>query len=164
MIEIRNASASDIPTIQEMAEKTWWVVYPPILEKEQIAHMLATIYSADVMHSSMQNNSQIFLILSDDGASKGFASYGPWAEDQNIWKIHKLYILPDCQGRGFGRRMIDEVRSRADNINVNAIVLNVNRFNPAVNFYLRYGFKIIREEDIPIGEFWMNDFVMRLDI
>lgn len=164
MIEIRNASATDIPVIQEMAEETWWLGYAPILEKQQIAYMLKTIYSSDVMHSSMQDNSQIYLILSEDGAPKGFASYATWAEDHNIWKIHKLYILPDCQGRGFGRKLIDEVRSRANDANITAIVLNVNRYNPAVNFYLRYGFSIVREEDIPIGEFWMNDYVMRLNI
>jgi ribosomal protein S18 acetylase RimI-like enzyme len=40
--------------------------------------------------------------------------------------------------------------------------LNVNRYNPAKDFYEKLGFKIILEEDIPIGQYWMNDYVMRL--
>jgi ribosomal protein S18 acetylase RimI-like enzyme len=42
--------------------------------------------------------------------------------------------------------------------------LNVNRNNEAKEFYKKLGFKIIREEDIPIGQYWMNDYVMRLTI
>ncbi len=164
MIEIRNASAADIPTIQELAEKTWWVGYAPILKEEQISYMLKTIYSADAMRKSMREGSQEYLMLFEDNVPKGFASYGAWADDKNSWKIHKLYILPECQGRGMGRKLIDEVRARAVSASIAAIVLNVNRNNPAFHFYLRYGFTVLREEDIPIGEFWMNDYVMRIDV
>jgi hypothetical protein len=37
----------------------------------------------------------------------------------------------------------------------------VNRYNNAKSFYEKMGFAIVREEDIPIGPYWMNDYVMR---
>jgi ribosomal protein S18 acetylase RimI-like enzyme len=41
--------------------------------------------------------------------------------------------------------------------------LNVNRQNTAIGFYKKLGFKIIAEEDIPIGNgFFMNDYVMQI--
>jgi ribosomal protein S18 acetylase RimI-like enzyme len=43
--------------------------------------------------------------------------------------------------------------------------VNVNRHNKALHFYEKYGFKIIREEDIDIGEgYFMNDYVMELKL
>ena len=164
MIEIRDASGHDIPAIQELAEEIWWVVYPSIIEREQIAFMLGTIYSTGTMQKSMRDGSQTFLLLSEDNVPKGFASYGTWPDDPALWKVHKLYILPDCQGRGFGRMLLDEIRARANRAGVPGITLNVNRNNPAFHFYLRYGFSVLREEDIPIGEFWMNDFVMKISL
>jgi ribosomal protein S18 acetylase RimI-like enzyme len=41
--------------------------------------------------------------------------------------------------------------------------LNVNRNNQAKHFYEKIGFNVIREEDIPIGPYWMNDYVMRIE-
>jgi hypothetical protein len=42
--------------------------------------------------------------------------------------------------------------------------LNVNRYNKAKSFYEKMGFAVAYEEDIPIGKYWMNDFVMRKEI
>jgi diamine N-acetyltransferase len=45
--------------------------------------------------------------------------------------------------------------------NVSILDLNVNRHNPAKSFYEKIGFTVLREEDVPIGPYWMNDYVMR---
>ena len=42
--------------------------------------------------------------------------------------------------------------------------LNVNRFNKAKDFYLAMGYKIIAEEDIPIGNYFMNDYIMEKNL
>ena len=45
------------------------------------------------------------------------------------------------------------------------IELNVNRNNPAINFYSRFGFKILRQGDFHIGNgFYMNDYIMGLEL
>ena len=43
---------------------------------------------------------------------------------------------------------------------VDTLQLNVNRNNQARKFYEACGYKIIKEEDIPFDNYWMNDFVM----
>jgi len=44
-----------------------------------------------------------------------------------------------------------------------SLTLNVNRHNKARFFYEKYGFVIIGEEDIDIGEgYFMNDYIMEL--
>jgi diamine N-acetyltransferase len=164
MALIRNASIEDIPLIRSIADQTWWPTYSPILEKAQIEFMLSTIYSADAMQNAIISNEQTFILLENNGITEGFASYSPWKEDVTCWKIHKLYVLPLAQGKGYGRVFIGEISARATQNNVRTLVLNVNKHNPALSFYKKIGFTVLREEDIPIGPYWMNDYVMTLSI
>lgn len=164
MIDIRDASFTEIEIIQDIVERTWWPVYSSILSKGQIEFMLSEMYSTSAIHSTMKDGSQHFIILYEDGVPKGFASYGSWKEQANAWKISKLYVLPDEHGKGLGRMLLDEIRKRAGQNKTENLILNVNRYNPAVNFYKRYGFDILREEDGPIGTYVMNDYVMHLPV
>jgi diamine N-acetyltransferase len=162
MISISDASLKDIPTIQSIADTTWWATYSSILSKEQLSYMLGFIYSTEMLTQVMKDGSQRFIILADERGYQGFASYGPRKEDPSIYKLHKLYVLPDNHGKGFGRLLIDEIKSRMKRDQINVLDLNVNRHNPAKTFYEKLGFKVIYEEDVPVGPYFMNDYVMRL--
>jgi GNAT superfamily N-acetyltransferase len=163
MIKIENASVKDIPIIQQIAEETWWPTYSPILPKEQIRYMLDAIYSGEVLQEVMQNASQKFILLIDEKGPQGFASYGRRSNDLQVYKLHKVYILPANHGKGYGTLLIDEVKRRIADLHSYTLDLNVNRYNPAKSFYEKIGFRIIGEEDVPVGPYWMNDYVMRLE-
>jgi ribosomal protein S18 acetylase RimI-like enzyme len=161
-ITIRHGCVDDIPGIQSIAEKSWRNVYGPILTTEQIEYMLHRIYSTAALTELFDHGSQLFRILLENVEAKGFLAYGPREQDPSVYKIHKLYVLPETQGKGFGRMLIDDVKKRVLAERIFVLDLNVNRFNPAKSFYERMGFYVLREEDVPIGPYWMNDFVMRL--
>jgi ribosomal protein S18 acetylase RimI-like enzyme len=163
MFNIYRAAEDDIPAIRSMAEKTWWPAYSNILSADQIRYMLGTIYAAATLKQQLQDNTQTFLIVRDKHRQQAFASYGPHPHDPSIFKIHKLYVLPENQGKGFGKALITEIKNRLLESGVHTLDLNVNRLNAAVQFYQNLGFRIVREEDIPIGPFWMNDYVMRME-
>ena len=163
MISIKNATESDIPLIRSLAEKVWWPTYRKILQDEQIQFMLDQLYSEKSLGEGMRAD-EIFLLIHDKNGFQGFVSYAPWKEDPVAWKIHKLYVLPENHGSGYGRKLVQEVFSRAQQAGMKSIVLNVNRYNPAFTFYKKLGFTILREEDIPIGNYWMNDYVMSIEL
>jgi len=54
----------------------------------------------------------------------------------------------------------NEIKKKGKNI----LELNVNRNNPAKGFYKKMGYAVVYEEDISIGPYWMNDYVMRKDL
>lgn len=164
MIEIIEAGEAHIPVIADIAEKTWAKTYTEILSSSQIRFMLDAMYSGHALTETMRTRSQHFLLLKDNGTEQGFVSFAINGEKPEICKIHKLYVLPDNQGKGFGRTLIEEVKKRAQVQGATSLELNVNRYNPARYFYEKLEFRIIREEDIPIGPYWMNDYVMRLKI
>jgi diamine N-acetyltransferase len=162
MISIFNASSADIPTIQAIADNTWRATYSSILSKDQLQYMLDNIYSTETLSGVMRDGSQEFIIVQDDRGPQGFASFGMRKEDPTIYKLHKLYVLPENHGKGFGKLLVDEIKRRLTSNNVGTLDLNVNRHNPAKSFYEKLGFKVIYEEDVPIGPYFMNDYVMRL--
>ena len=161
MYYIRIATPDDAEVIRMIAEETWWVAYTPILEKEQIAFMLDDIYSVRKIASQLTHQTQIYLLLVENDNPVAFAAYSPREETPDIYKLHKLYCLPETQGKGYGKILITEVIKKTLEAGKLTLDLNVNRHNKAKTFYEKMGFIIAYEEDIPIGDYWMNDYVMR---
>lgn len=161
MYQIRKATPDDVETIRGVAEKTWRVAYAEILKQNQLDYMLSTLYSADTIRNQLKNNIQTYLLLTEDGKPVAFAAYAPRDEDPDIYKLHKLYCLPETQGKGYGKVLINEVADITRQAGKHTLDLNVNRYNKAKSFYEKMGFTVAYEEDIPIGGYWMNDYVMR---
>ena len=156
---IRKAGISDIKSIRELAVATWYPAYEDILSNEQIGYMLDLFYSPAALTGQMENG-HYFLVLSDKGKDIGFASFEPHYKN-GLTKIHKLYMLPQQQGSGGGRLLIAAIESHAISNDDRAITLNVNRYNKALNFYLKAEFEIIGTENIDIGHgYLMEDYIM----
>jgi N-acetylglutamate synthase-like GNAT family acetyltransferase len=164
MYTIRTATINDVETIRQIADQTWWATYGPILEREQIVFMLGEIYSEDKVRSQIENNLQTYLLLLEDGPPVAFAAYSPREENADIYKLHKLYCLPVTQGKGYGKILINKVAQKTTDAGKHILELNVNRYNNAKTFYEKMGFTIAYEEDISIGKYWMNDYVMRKEL
>jgi diamine N-acetyltransferase len=164
MYSIRQATINDLEIIIDLAQKVWWPTYSPILEKEQIEFMLGEIYSAEKIGSQLKDDSQSYLILEEEGKPVAFAGYSPRDEDPEIYKLHKLYCLPETQGKGYGKILINEVAQKTIEAGKHTLELNVNRYNKAKSFYEKMGFSVTYEEDIAIGPYWMNDYVMRKEL
>jgi GNAT superfamily N-acetyltransferase len=161
MYTIRKATLNDVATIRNIADATWQHAYGPILEQEQIDFMLSDIYSAEKLTNQIVDDTQTYLLLVEDEKPVAFAAYSPREEYPEIYKLHKLYCLPETQGKGYGKILINEVITKTLEAGKQVLDLNVNRYNKAKNFYEKMGFEAIYEEDIPIGKYWMNDYVMR---
>jgi len=161
---IREATVNDVEAIREIAETTWRQVYAPILAKEQLDFMLAEIYSVEKLTNQISNNIQTFLMLVEGDEPVAFAAYSPRDEDPAIYKLHKLYCLPQTQGKGYGKILINRVIDNTMAAGIHTLDLNVNRHNNVKTFYEKMGFEVAYEEDVPIGKYWMNDFVMRKEL
>jgi diamine N-acetyltransferase len=157
---IRKATAADIPTINQLAEAIWEPTYRPILASEQIEYMFGIIYTPEALKQQMQEG-QTFLLLYDGNEALGFAAYSVKDKAERSYKLNKIYLLPNRQGEGLGKRLLDAVENEVRALGARYLDLNVNRYNKAKDFYERCGYEVYYEEDIPIGPYWMNDFVMR---
>lgn len=161
MYSIRLGNIGDLRAIRKIAEKTWWATYQTILETDQISFMLEKIYSVENISDQLKNNTQTYLLLTENDNPVAFASFSPREENPEIYKLHKLYCLPETQGKGYGKILINEVVNKTLEAGKHTLDLNVNRYNQAKSFYEKMGFQVAYEEDVPIGKYWMNDYVMR---
>jgi diamine N-acetyltransferase len=162
---IRAARLSELGIVHDLAHSIWPSAYGAILSKPQLNYMLDKIYSLASLQAqfSMQHHSFIFLI--DDTTPIGFASFSEKENDSSVYHLHKIYVLPQQQGKGSGKMLLDYVVNIAKLNSAVSLTLNVNRYNKARSFYEKYGFIIKGEADIDIGKgYFMNDYIMELPL
>ncbi|HEX8377355.1 MAG TPA: GNAT family N-acetyltransferase [Pedobacter sp.] len=160
MVFIRFASHHDIPFITELAYDIWPKTYESILSSAQITFMLNDMYSHESLLRQFKNG-HLFLIALKENRPVGFASFSVLDSTQRVYKIHKLYLLPAVQGKRLGKQLVNFIEDDIRLKGAEVLEVNVNRNNPALNFYLKSGFEISREVDIPYHQFVINDYVMR---
>jgi diamine N-acetyltransferase len=157
---LTKATSADVATIHNLAAAIWEPTYKVILSKEQIDYMFDLIYQEDALLKQMQEG-QAFLLMRLQDEPVGFAAYSLKDEHEKIYKLNKIYLLPECQGKGLGKALLAAAEDEVKALGGIFLDLNVNRYNKAKEFYERCGYSVHQEEDIPIGPYWMNDYVMR---
>lgn len=163
---VRPATVADIPVIRSIAHATWPVAYVPcILDVPQLDYMLDLLYSERALTEAMTLKDQRFMLLNDGARDIAFAGYTLHYNGSRVTHLNKLYVLPDEQGTGAGKELVELVLDKARSAGDEAVELNVNKRNVAIKFYQRMGFRIDREEVIDIGQgYVMDDYVMSLPL
>lgn len=161
-LSIRKATQHDLQTIQDIAYKTWPVTYSGILTPAALKYMLEYFYSIDALRQQMENG-QYFFIAEVNNEPIGFGSVSDTGS--HIFKLNKLYVLPDIQKKGAGKALMDHAFETARSNNAVQLILNVNRNNPAISFYKKLGFVILKEEDVDLGNgVIQEDYVMAFSL
>lgn len=165
MIEILDATEFHLPIIRSIAYRTWPETFESILTPDQIMYMLEQMYSIDSLKEQTQNKGHQFIVVKMGLDYYGFSSIELNYAARPQTKIHKIYILPEAQGKGIGKALFVEITKRALQAGNQKLLLNVNRNNKATHFYQSLGFSIVDTEDIDIGNgYYMNDYVMEKSI
>jgi GNAT superfamily N-acetyltransferase len=125
--------------------------------------MLNDMYSSESLREQMNSGIE-FLLVERDKLPLAFAGFSETDTKNQVFKLHKLYVLPTEQGQGTGRKLIEQVSSLAKAKGGKILELNVNRGNPAHHFYRKIGFDIYQTVDISYHHFILNDYIMRKDL
>lgn len=160
-ITIRKAIIDDAERINSAAKVVFTKTFTPVIGKEQTAYMLERMYDINGLKQQISEGKDFFLAEDCEGNICGYMSCFP--KDDGIFRIEKLYVMPQCQKTGLGKRFFDYAKTLAKGLNPKpkCLQLNVNRENPAVDFYLHIGMKIASQGDFPFGGgYFMNDYIM----
>ena len=135
---VRTASKRDIGTISALLGRVWHDTYDSIYGPEKVNEITRQWHSMPALEHNLNLPSSEFLVA-DDGnniAGTAFASQ----IDANTAKLHQLYILPEFQGKGVGKLLLDEIEESF--FEAQNLVLEVEAQNgPAIGFYKYHGFK-----------------------
>ncbi len=161
---IRAFQLDELHHVTDLAHKIWPSTFAEILSAKQIDYMLKWMYTPSILENQCADG-HAFYGIERDGEWIGFMGIQMGYPTVDAIKIHKLYVLPTLHGKGIGRACIHFAVDLGRQGGFKQLLLNVNRYNTAVSFYQHIGFKILKEEDISIGEgYLMEDYVMALEI
>ena len=169
-ILIKKAAEENLKTIHDMAQVVFRHTYKEILSPEQMEYMMDMMYSMPNLKLQLQEGHCYYIAYSNQMPC-GYVSVqyeGPDSEGVEVFHLHKIYVMPDIQGKGVGLRLFetatDHVRDAMSG-QYARIELNVNKYNKAVDFYRHLGMRVLLEEDFPIGNgFYKTDYIMGLDV
>ena len=72
-------------------------------------------------------------------------------EYPNSWEINAIYILPEYQKLGIGKKLFLAWIEELIKLWYNDMVINVLKWNNAINFYKKYGWTVVWERS---DEIW----------
>jgi len=157
IMKIQEVKLESLSRVHALAKKTWFNTYKSILEEQQLNYMFNMMYKIENLEHNVKKGSSYYIIR--DKVDLGFIEI---IKKEYIIKLNKIYVIPNQQGKGLGENLIRFICDIAKNKKITQIELNVNRYNKAIKFYLKQDFKIIKEENIEIGNgYLMEDYVMR---
>ncbi len=158
MAMIRPARASDAAGIARVYVDTWRDTYAGLIPVPALVGLsqrrLAQIWAEELARPA---SGQVVVIANDVASGiVGFGSCGRMRGDTLPYKgeVFTLYVLPDFQGDGIGRRMLGRLFATLSARGMNSAVIWVLAANPARFFYQTMGGKLtaVREQ-----RFWGVD-------
>lgn len=155
----------DFRKVGEMAKLIWPVAYGALISDAQINFMIGRMYDPVTIQREIKKEGIRYHWIFEKSERIGFLAFGPLAKAASC-TLHKLYLLPERQGRGAGSTALRWITSQTKQVGASAIHLRVNRGNrDAIRCYEGNGFKITGEDCLEIGEgFVMDDYLMRKDL
>ena len=169
-ILIKKATEENLKTIHDMAQVVFRHTYKEILSPEQMEYMMDMMYSMPNLQIQLQEGHHYYIAY-EGQTPCGYVSVqheGPDNDGVEVFHLHKIYVMPDAQGKGVGLRLFETVADHVRNAvscQCARIELNVNKYNKAVDFYRHLGMRVLLEEDFPIGNgFYKTDYIMGLDL
>ncbi|WP_374683291.1 GNAT family N-acetyltransferase [Accumulibacter sp.] len=160
-IVISPLAAADVEAVAALARRVWQHTYLGIISQEQIDYMLDQRYRAQRVKEELGMATVWWDQLSVDGKLAGFVSCLLTGTPGEM-KLDKLYVDPQRQRLGIGRRLVDRVVARALENACETLVLAVNKGNSnAIAAYRKQGFSVRDSVSVDIGGgFVMDDFIM----
>lgn len=152
VITFRNARESDAYGIADVHDAAWRDAYRGIIPGRELERMIAR-RGPRWWHSAILRGSRL-LVLDFDETIAGYASYGrnrvpslPYGGE-----IFELYIAPEFQGLGFGKRLFEIARKDLEAHGYATVLVWALAENErAVRFYTGLGAKIVRKANERFG-------------
>lgn len=159
-------TANEIAVIAGLAREIWYEYYVALIGRAQVDYMVEKFQSAPAMLEQVAQGYLYFTIEQDmtgTGSAEAAEPVGYFAAQpqQDRLFVSKLYLRRNARGNGAGRKTLAFIERMAAGLALDYLALTVNKGNPAVATYQRWGFKVVEAIVMDIGGgFVMDDFRM----
>ena len=146
-MELREATAADADAIAAVGTETWHDTYDDIMGPETVADLTDDWYDPGTVAGYFDDDSFRAHVAETDGVVVGYAYSRPDPDDESLWHLPALYVLPERQGDGLGARLLDRVETDARDAAAETVRLVVLAANDSRAFYEHHGYEQVDERD-----------------
>src|SRR6187401_3378409 len=152
LIEIRRAKSGDAVDVAETHDEAWRTAYQGIIPGNELDKLINR-RGPDWWDSAIRKGSRI-TVLAFGNAVAGYANYGRNRARSLYYdgEIYELYLRPEFQGLGFGRKLFSAARRDLLQSGLQSMVVWALSDNePAVGFYRALGGKAVARSSEKFG-------------
>lgn len=135
---IRPVEARDLEAVREVLVETWHYTYDAIMGAARVSEITDSWHSIANLRGEIDRPACAFLLVEAEGA---IVATGSASRAEDIVIVHRLYVHPIQQGRGFGTALLDALITHlgpAQQVQLNVAAANTR----AIAFYEQRGFAI----------------------
>jgi ribosomal protein S18 acetylase RimI-like enzyme len=159
-------TSAEIEHVAMLARRIWTQHYVPIIGLAQVEYMLERFQSVAAIAQQIESGHQYFFIrpATTDIYAAGYMDVVAQPESNRLF-LSKLYVIDELRCRGFGRQLFEHALTMTQRQNFSALWLTVNKLNPSLQIYLRWGMvnKGSVVKDIGNG-FVMDDYQLEITV
>jgi ribosomal protein S18 acetylase RimI-like enzyme len=152
LIEVRQARTADAAAIAEAHDEAWRAAYQGIIPGAELRKLINR-RGPSWWDSAIRKGSRISVLMFDDSIA-GYANYGRNRARslQFDGEIYELYLRPEFQGLGFGRRLFAAARRDLTHSGLRSMVIWALSDNePATEFYRALGGRMVARSSEQFG-------------
>jgi ribosomal protein S18 acetylase RimI-like enzyme len=152
LIEIRQAKPSDAVAVATTHDDAWRSAYQGIIPGTELEKLISR-RGPDWWESAIRKGSRISVLGFGDTLA-GYANYGRNRARSLFYdgEIYELYLRPEFQGLGFGRRLFSSARRDLLQSGLKSLVVWALADNdPAVEFYRALGGRAVARSSERFG-------------
>ena len=153
LIEIRRAKPSDAKAVADTHDEAWRTAYQGVIPGLELDKLI-TRRGPDWWDSAIRKGSRIAILAFGDKVA-GYANYGRNRARSLFYdgEIYELYLRPEYQGLGFGRRLFTSARRDLAQSGLKSMVIwALSDNDPAVEFYRALGGRAIARSSERFGQ------------
>ena len=152
LIEIRRAKASDASAVAETHDEAWRGAYQGVIPGLELDKLINR-RGPDWWDSAIRKGSRISILAFGDKVA-GYANYGRNRARSLFYdgEIYELYLRPEFQGLGFGRRLFTAARRDLAQSGLKSLIVwALSENENAVEFYRALGGKPVARSSEKFG-------------
>jgi ribosomal protein S18 acetylase RimI-like enzyme len=153
LIEIRRARPDDAKSVATTHDDAWRAAYQGIIPGRELDRLINR-RGADWWDGAIRKGSRISLLVFGE-TTAGYANYGRNRARSLYYngEIYEIYLRPEFQGLGFGRRLFTAARRDLAQSGMKSLVVWALADNePAVGFYNALGGRPIARSSEKFGD------------
>ena len=153
LIEIRRAKPADAVAVAEAHDEAWRTAYQGVIPGIELEKLIQR-RGPDWWDSAIRKGSRVSILAFGDTVA-GYANYGRNRARSLFYdgEIYELYLRPEYQGLGFGRRLFTSAhRDLAQSGLKSLVVWALSDNDPAVEFYRALGGKAVARSSERFGD------------